>query len=572
MTLQTSLQALQVYRLALADPATELKVTSSGDVRIATLFDRAVNRITDLFRSQPAEQRREHARQAIRDKFQSEVQLLGRPLSTPQRQVMDGAMDMLIAGQDVEQVIDRLSTPRLSIAMRHIREVSDIDTDKLGVAWQAMTELVGDGHHAPDASFARRVAELSQRWEKELHLGKGEAYRMAFNAAALYKRYGIDAHDARDILQTSGRLRQRHGMSGNEALQFAIDLHMPMQKAGVRIDSLERALKSLQLALPALAAYEPRTRISAALCYLQLQDPSSDVDRPIDEVGRRLAELKVLQGVMPRGCKIDQIHQGGHVRGRAELNIVGLQELEARASTLAAYPHFDGREVRTALPDVYRTFEHQFVKDIVRGYEFDLRHNGHPDAGFIPVESRRRAAPGKLKEQDYSEWASHYQRMAGSEAAAGTLSHLQSQTMFGDVEAITATGMVNLEGYAIKAIGDQKSTRMQFVADRRTVGGAARIDLRTTQSVDASILLADPPGVVHAELPRTPVQVALLPVSDWLPDMRQPGAALVRDFSATIPLDALDAGSTACEVRHVTETWDLVPDWDAWMRQRVTTL
>ncbi len=572
MTLQTSLQALQVYRQALANPAADLTTTAEGNVRIASLFDRAINRITDLFRKNPIEDRREQARQAIRAKFQAEVQLLGQKLSTPQRQAMDGALNMLIDGRQVEQVIDQLGTAKLSTALRHIREVSEIDRGMLGLAWQATTELVSDGHHAPDASFARRVAELTLRWKKELHLGDGEAYRLAFNAAALYKRHGIEADDAREILQLSGRLRQRHGLSADAALQFAIDLQVPMQKAGVRIPSLERLLKGLLPALPELAACSPRTRISAALCYLQLQDASSGVDKPIDEVGRRLSDLKALQALMPRGCVIDQIHQGCHVRGTAALDDVGLQRLSAQSATLADYPNFDGREVRVTLPDAYRHFEQQFVKDLVRGYEFELKDNGHPDASFIPVEHRRRASPGKLAQQDYTDWASHYQRCAGSVTAAGALSRLQSQTFFGDVEVVTRDRMANADGYAIKAFGDQRSTRMQFAADRRTTGGKARIDLRTTQSIDARILRAEPAGDDTSGLPRVPEQLTLLPTADWLPDMRRPGVALVRDCVATIALDALDAGSTTASVRRVSETWDLVPDWDAWMQGRASTL
>ncbi len=575
MTIQTSLQALRIFHQAQADPNVDLAVTSSGEVRIATLFDRAINKITDMFRISSVEHRREQARQTIRDKFASEISVLGRDLSTPQNHLMFGLLEKMIAGQDESKALGELTTPPIAAALRHIREISDIAPGKdVRIAWQAMTERIAD-NKAPDMTFAREVARLTAEHQQKLHMDSKSAYRMAYNAAALHKRYGIETADAREILQISGQLIVRHGFENDAALTLAIDLLIPLRKAGISMIGLGRVLRAVQAQLPELAHCSPRTRISAALCYVQLQDVSSGVDKPIEEIRHRLADLKVLQGLMPRGCVIDQIHQGCHVRGKTALDSEGLESLcDSTASLATDYKTFDGSEVTTRLPAEFRQFEKQFVKDIVRdrNFAFELKHNGLPDTGFASVEKERRQAPEALTEQAYADWARGYQSHAGSINAAGALSRLQSQTIFADIDKVTADRLKNADGYATKAYGDPKTTRIQFVADRRDGDGEAHMDLRSRQFVDARVLVADPTGSGQGALQRVQVQLMLLPSGEWLPSMQGPVAALMRDCAASIPIEALDEGSTAASVKQLVETWDLVPDWDAWMQNRAPLL
>jgi hypothetical protein len=74
-------------------------------------------------------------------------------------------------------------------------------------------------------------------------------------------------------------------------------------------------MKSLDYAIPELREQPERLRISAAIRYLQLQDPKHAEVKAIKEIRRSLVDLPRLQQAMPKGCVIDQIHQGAHVRG-----------------------------------------------------------------------------------------------------------------------------------------------------------------------------------------------------------------------------------------------------------------
>lgn len=105
-----------------------------------------------------------------------------------------------------------------------------------------------------------------------MKLGNREAYRLAFNAALLIRRHGMDENSAREILQISGKLHAREGIEKNEALQLAIDLYVPMKNLGVGIDSISNFRKILLSTLPELKNYGPITKISAAVCYVQLKE------------------------------------------------------------------------------------------------------------------------------------------------------------------------------------------------------------------------------------------------------------------------------------------------------------
>jgi hypothetical protein len=80
---QTSIQALEIYKRVTENSDLDLSITFSGNVQVATKFDRAVNAIADHFRISSIEQRREQAKQVIRQKFDCEIKILAKNSKDP---------------------------------------------------------------------------------------------------------------------------------------------------------------------------------------------------------------------------------------------------------------------------------------------------------------------------------------------------------------------------------------------------------------------------------------------------------------------------------------------------------
>jgi hypothetical protein len=579
---QTSIQALEIYKRVAANSDLDLSITFSGNVQVATKFDRAVNAIADHFRINSIENRRAQAKQVIQQKFDSEMKILANHLPTRQRQFMDYALGLTIEGENIEdlQKTDSVQSriAAFTSALHHIKKMGSGDSKESNqIAWQATQEFIANGKRSPDANFARKVSDLTIQWKKELKLGDREAYRLAFNAALLIRRHGIDQELALEILQISGKLHAREGLEKNEALQLAIDLYVPMKNLGIGIDSISNFRKKLLSKLPELKNYEPITQISAAVCCVQLENSGlSDLER-LSEIKNRLANIGVMQNIMPKGCRVNQIHKGSHVRGYSKVDSSGLQEFSDKVSTLVNYPTFNQSEIKTKLPDNYQYFEHQFVKDLVRGCRYELRQNGLPDAEFMALESMRRDAmksrnnTTKISENDYTKWAHHYQRHAGSLPAAEASSRIQSQTLLADVELITAIHSINPTNYITKATGDEISTEVSFSSNRCLEKNKTVINFDATQKRKASILLATPYNSDGTYFELAQVQLFLLKNDEWLPKMQHSNPAVIRECNLTVDPETLDEGKTTCVTKKISETWDLMPDWDDWMSKSPAT-
>ena len=580
---QTSIQALEIYKQVVKNYNLDLSITFSGNVRVATKFDRAINAIADHFRISSIGQRRAQAKQVIQQKFDSEMKILANHLPTRQRQFMDYALTLTIDGEKIEDLqktdLMQSSVSAFTSALNHIKEMGSGDSKESNqIAWRATQEFIANGKRSPDANFARKVSDLTIQWKKELKLGNREAYRLAFNAALLIRRHGIDENSAREIFQISGKLHAREGLEKNEALQLAIDLYVPMKKLGIGIDSISNFRKILLSKLPELKNYGPITQISAAVCYVQLKKLSlSDFDS-LAQIKSRLENIKAVQNIMPKGCMVDQIHQGSHVRGYSEVDSSGLQRFSAKVATLVEYPTFNQTEIQTKLPDDYQCFEHQFVKDLVRGGRYELRQNGVLDAEFMALESKRRDAitsrnnTSTMSEDDYAKWARHYQRHAGSLAAAETSSRLQSQTLLADVEEITGIHSVNPTNYSTKAAGGDRSSEVTFSSNRCLEKNKTVINFEATRKIKATILLATPSESDGTYFELASVQLFLLTNDEWLPKMQHSNPAVIRECHLTVDAKILDEGKTDCVTNKISETWDLMPDWDDWMSKSPPTL
>jgi len=575
---QTSSQALDLYKSALENSDLDLSTTFSGNIRIATKFDRAVNSITDHFRISSIEQRREQAKQIIRQKFDSEMKILGNHLSTGQRKFMDSALNLIIDGGDINQIQQndtresRVRVSEFNSALKHIREIgTGCSREGDRIAWQATQEFVANGKRSPDADFARLVSALTILWKKNLGLSDRAAYRLAFNVTSLNKKYGIDIQTALVILQLSGELHTRHGIKRNKALQLAIDLYIPLKKLEIGIDKISRLRQALLSKLPKLKDVDPITQISAAVCYAQLKKENYDDANAYAQIQDRLNRIPVMQNIMPKGCEVNQIHQGSHVRGYSEVDEGGLKEFIAKVTTLVEYPSFAQSEIQTKLSDDYKYFEHQFVKDLVRGFKYELRQNGVPDTEFMRLEYKRRNAmksrnkTTKMSADDYAQWANHYQRHAGSLVAAESSSRLQTQTLLAEVEVITANHSANEANYKVKVYSDGDSHETIFSSDRRIEKNETIVNFDATQKIKAVVLLADPIVSDETDFKIVQMQLGLLENDEWLPEMEYSNPTVIRECQLTVDTKTLDAGSTTCVAKKISETWDLIPDWNGWM-------
>lgn len=579
LSTQTSIQALDIYKKAIADSELDLTITFSGNVRIATKFDRAINSIADHVRISSIEQRREYAKQVIRQKFDFEMKILGNHLPTAQRKFMDSALNMMIDGKSIEQIqqSDKMQ-PRVSafnLALQHIQAMGGGDSKESNrIAWRATQEFLANSKRLPDSSFARKVSDLTIQWKNELKLGDREAYRLAFNAASLGWQHGINEAIAREIVQVSGNLHAREGIEKNQALQLAIDLYIPMKKLGIGIETISRLRQTLSSTLPELKEVDSITQMSAAVFYAQLKKSNQNDAEAYAQIRDRLKHIPIMQNIMPKGCVVNQIHQGSHVRGYVSVGETGLKKFTEKVASLTEYPTFIPSEIQTKLPDEYRYFEHQFVKDFVRGFSYELRKNGVHDTEFLTIESNRRRniisrdPASKMSQDDLSTWAKHYQQHAGSIPASEASSRLQSQNIFGEVEEITAHESSNVTGYITRASGaDGRSTETIFSSNRRVENKETMFDFKATRKIKAVVLLADPIARDKTDIQPAPVQLSLLPNDEWLPAMKHGNPSVIREYQLTIISKTLDAGKTDCINPTISETWDLMPDWDDWMQK-----
>lgn len=163
---QTSSQALEIYRQVIEKSDLDLSITLSGNVQVATKFDRAVNAIADHFHISSIENRRAQAKQVIQQKFDSEMKILANHLPTRQRQFMDYALALTIDGKNIEdlQKSDSVQS-RVSVfasALHHIKKMGSGDSkESKQIAWQATQEFIANSKRSPDANFARKVSDLT---------------------------------------------------------------------------------------------------------------------------------------------------------------------------------------------------------------------------------------------------------------------------------------------------------------------------------------------------------------------------------------------------------------------------
>jgi hypothetical protein len=591
ITSQTSIQAADLIRDASESEDKEITVSWSGDVREANALERIIYGIVDFFDAGAPGRRRNEAREAVKTKLTNELAILAGPISRRREAILSHAIDTttdnLISTGNINfnNVHDSLRT-----AFQNIRDIDDTSLNlPLKLIWKAVTEQRKENKQI-SIDAAKNIAQNTKIWKESLNISTRDALRLASNAWKLYESKEILPEDGKEILLCAGRLSSQHGFSHTDALNYAIDLRAPLKTLRLGLDSVERVMKSLDYAIPELRKQPERLRISAAIRYLQLQDTKHMNVKPIEEIRRSLTDLPLLQQAMPKGCVIDQIHQGAHIRGLSKHsfpepspNIDNENSLTAPEqaltdsanSLMSAKPQVSTREKvhGVSLPEVFTNFYKLHVEDLVRGNRFELQADNQIDTKFSQIEEERRKNPKTFSTNQYQQWAENRIRWADSERTVQIISGLESQSLFADVAVFSRTQFQNKDRYSVSASGENNLAQTSFQANRLT-GTNQFIDefiLRETRYDNATRLLADPTDVNDRSdelLPRPQLEIPLIPNPGENIKAGAGGFSVKRSVGLSLSAPKLSASPPTCRITEVSEEWDLMVDWDQWMSMR----
>lgn len=619
ITSQTSIQAAELIRDASQEEHIQLVVSWSGDIREANAIERVIYGVIDFFDASAPKRRRDEAKEAVAAKLTNELSILLRSsptsnkksdhhvINTKPHEQSSGTVGQ-VPTSNQKEINDAIRTTTenliragqinfnaipatLKTAFQNIRDINQ--TSKYSsrkLIWQAVAEQRQNNKEV-SVDTAKTTAANTQLWKTSLNISTRDAFRLASNAWKLYESKKILPEEGKEILLCYGRLISRHGLNQKDALNYAIDLRAPLKQLGLGLDSVERVMKKLDHEIPEIRKQPERLRISAAIRYLQLQDSKYNNVNPIEEIRLSLADLPRLQQAMPKGCVIDQIHQGSHIRGTSKHvfpkpspNIGGGKSLTATEQALT-----DGANSlisqkllgstskpvhEVQLPKVFENFDKQHVEDLVRGNRFELLSNTQIDPKFSEMEDKRRENPKKLSTESYGQWAKQRIDWAGSDRAAEIVSHLESQTLFADVANFSRQQFLNNDEYSVTASGENNLAQASFQADRIKSSDtfADEFSLYQTHYANATRLLANPEESSKPEnnesSQRKQIEIPLIP--NPAPDTKASADRFSVKRSAQLSLTVPKSPgiSASCRVAEVSEEWDLMVNWDEWMSER----
>jgi len=412
ITSQTSLQAAKVIQDASQFEDVQITVSWSGDVREANVLEIVIYGVVDFFDAGAPERRRNKAREAVKTKLTTEVSILVGPPSRVGSAALPNEMTEAI-NQVANNLINTGAIAKKNLpsdlgdALKNIKQIT-AETDKKlrKLIWKVVAEQRNENKKV-SIDAANNISQNTKIWKESLNISTRDAFRLASNAWKLYESKKILPEEGEKILLCAGRLSSQHGFSHTDALNYAIDLRAPLKTLRLGLDSVERVMKSLDYAIPELRKQPERLRISAAIRYLQLQDPKHAEVKAIEEIRRSLADLPRLQQAMPKGCVINQIHQGAHIRGLSKHSFPepspttddkkkSLTDPE-QALTDGANRLMSAKPLGNTskpvhgvfLPEVFSQFYSHHVEDLVRGNRFELLTGEKVDTKFSQIEEKR---------------------------------------------------------------------------------------------------------------------------------------------------------------------------------------
>lgn len=589
------MQAIALIRDASQYDDVALAVSWSGNVREANVVERVIYGIIDFFDADAPERRRNEAREAVKTKLCHEYTVLAGP-ALPNKpfvltEEIKNAINTVASTLIDQGIIPKNNMPaNLSDALKNINAISKESDASRRLIWQAIADQRKENKEV-SIDAAKNIAANTRLWRQSLHISSRDAFRLASNAWKLYEKAKILPEEGKDVLLCAGRLSSRHGFTRKDALSYAIDLHVPIKKLGAGMDSIERVMKSLDYAIPELRPQSERMRLSAAIRYLQLQDAKHKGINAIDEIRHSLFDLPILQKALPKGCVIDQIHQGFHIRSRsmhrfpAQSPLIGGDKtltapeqtlVESTNNLMSGQPlGSTGNSVHgVSLPEVFANFYKHHVEDLLRGNRFELLTEKDMDTEFGQIEDERRTNPKQLSTNGYRQWAEKRIAWAGSARAAEIISRFESHTLFADVATFSGKQFMNQAGYSVTAAGENNLAQTSFQANRpkTTNEPGTTFNLHQTHYISATRLLAEPDDIdQHDEgrlFERPQIEIPLIPNPGPDEKAGANGFSVKRSVALSLTVPRLSSSLATCHITEVSEEWDLMVDWDAWMQMR----
>lgn len=569
---QTAMQALEIYRTGIDSGKGVAVNEKTGTVRVATIFDRFASKLAIRFTNvNPTVVWTERAKAHIMDKFVQEDLFLrgGQPLQNDNTELKD-AVESILAQQTAygprpadarSSVMLKLTTATepVQLALFNILATHDNITHKTALFFrQAISQQKNSGQ-PPDIPFAYAVADTAHKWKKIIGLSSEQAFKLAYDAQLLHTQRGIPPETDMKILQNAGRLVNGHGLEPSDALQFAIDLHPLLGEMHLTLGEIASLANSLEARKAIRNDLPEKTRLSAAICYLQQLGANQSEEKAIAIIQQRLERKPFIESKLPRGCTKDCIHQGAHIRSVYAFDQNQLANFKKRTETLNIYPTAHDEKVLNKAAK-FGNLDPQFGIDATRA-PFSASRAGKPDSIFTKLELQKQILNVKFKNEQLSAWLDSYIDFAGGENASKVLSRFTSQTIFGDVTTQSARATRTPDDLLCLSQAKQGGTTFIYKMDRIDVSGEERIDLHNTTMFNAIGLTVDQ-GFDPSDPFDPAIKQYILPlVANAGEEKASERAYSVRyDFKASLARADLDADRTTCTPLEIRVAYDLIID------------
>jgi len=558
---QTSLQAADIVSLAKSNGDIEVTVSRAGNVRVLSglplVAAKLLNRIDPVAR----EKRIKKAERVVSEKLDKEFAALGVSESVKQDLNSTTLIDTLTSTEYASG--SSLSKhPELQTTLQDIKNISDgIQEKNIQSVWEIIKQQTSKGSKA-DVTKAIEVVKTAKHWGEELKLDKTSALKLSSNAYKLAESRDISPDNAKNILLCSGKLISEHRLKPDDALDYAIEINNFYKGKAHSLDDLRERSNHLITQIPELKNTSDQMKLSAGICYLQLKKQDFSDDKINQIIVLRLNNRKLIQSKLPYGMKLENIHQGAHLRLKRSLGKQELKQLTNSVNDPSRRITTRSNETLEAAPK-FSKMDPQFGYDAHRS-EYELKNNNIPVQDFTLLEHEKRqpkfGSPFKILKQ----WLDELISFAGGDKAASACSAFISQTLFADLTRSMGLSR-SFAGMLHSAAGQKGTTFFIYRLLKSDRPGSQGILVHNTLMQNAITLKFDRDFLADNEPPRhrsttQPFDIPLIENAGPGAKARQEAFTVKYDFRGRISNSALESGRQYCETEEATIEYDLILD------------
>jgi hypothetical protein len=570
---QNAMEAMNFYQSRKA-AGQQVKVSSSGAIREVRLFDRIAESFRSLKPGHKPVDWEAAAKEQIKSKFTADIKLFVPKISAEDKNSLDGLIDQIfrLDSTDANDLLFKLGmgskSTDLKTALTKVRDMHNKVTPKDAGYVRPLLEK-----NSGNLDKAIEVTALAKNLQKKMGLNAGTALTTAYRIDMLMQRDpGLKQEQALEILLFSGSLVNNNicssdvkpdtyiytgGFEKSEAVQFALDIWDVLKKTNFSFDDLMRLADQMAAAKQIPSGLSGKTRISAALCFLQLKEKGDSDEQALNIINKRLARRTNIEAQLPHGCKKECIHNSAHIRASYALDDAQLKSFQSCTETLSTYPLCTAPITKKV--EGFSSLEHQFGLDATRS-NYQVLHAGIPATRFEELEAIKKKADDNVSASDLSAWLNEFNAFAGSTTAASTLSRFVSQTIFGDVQRMTGEISQTASGLNIQAVGEIGTNYVQFQMNRIKDEGQQKTRVIASTMTNGLMLQG-------SELPKEEIELSAAPLGFSLPLIPNAGEGKKANINATSArYDAvfdltekdLKDGKVTCTPREVRVTYDFI--------------